>query len=286
MTAHLQGKTQARYPNPNTTENRTIQAWPSSICTTPLIIRTARRVAAPWLARSKRVRNLWNAESWHKTRKKWSKTIKIDPFFGAEKGQERTVFTTTPTVQYIMTKILQKYSNFSFTILRTVLTTRIKYSTLILICVLVNPWCECHPIFIEKSSHRIKEQPFIRASFAIAKLLKTTIFKVKTLWNILNLICPNLFFVNTSFYISVPLLHLSSQYHYCQGRISERGALGHLSFRWLQAGVTYLAVCLKSVKRCPSYVWCPLKYLSLLCELWFYICLRCSTEIKIFPTFL
>jgi len=49
--------------------------------------------------------------------------------------------TTTATVQYIMTKILQKHNNFSFynTVLCTVLTTSIKYSTLILICVLVNP---------------------------------------------------------------------------------------------------------------------------------------------------
>ena len=45
----------------------------------------------------------------------------------------------------------------------TVLTTRIKYSTLILIWVLVNLCCEWHPIFIAKSSHRIKEQLFIRA---------------------------------------------------------------------------------------------------------------------------
>jgi len=33
MTAHLQGKTQARYPNPNTTENHTIQPWPPAITT-------------------------------------------------------------------------------------------------------------------------------------------------------------------------------------------------------------------------------------------------------------
>jgi len=39
---------------------------------------------------------------------------KIDQFFCAEDGQEWTVSTTTATVQYIMTKILQKYSNFSF----------------------------------------------------------------------------------------------------------------------------------------------------------------------------
>jgi len=38
-----------------------------------------------------------------------------------------------------MTKILQKYSNFFFTMLCIVLTTRIKYITLILTCVLVKP---------------------------------------------------------------------------------------------------------------------------------------------------
>jgi len=42
------------------------------------------------------------------------KQSKIDQFFCAEEGQEWTVSTTTATVQYIMTKILQDYSNFSF----------------------------------------------------------------------------------------------------------------------------------------------------------------------------
>jgi len=42
------------------------------------------------------------------------KQSKIDQFVCAKEGQEWTVSTTTATVQYIMTKILQKYSNFSF----------------------------------------------------------------------------------------------------------------------------------------------------------------------------
>jgi len=42
------------------------------------------------------------------------KQWKIDQFFCAEEGKEWTVSTTTATVQYIMTKILQKYSMFSF----------------------------------------------------------------------------------------------------------------------------------------------------------------------------
>jgi len=42
------------------------------------------------------------------------KPSKIGHFFCAEEGQERTVSTTTATVQYIMTEILQKYSKFSF----------------------------------------------------------------------------------------------------------------------------------------------------------------------------
>jgi len=29
--------------------------------------------------------------------------------------------------------------------------------------------------------------------------------------------------------------------------------------------MTYLAVCLKSVKVCPYYVWCPLKNISFVC---------------------
>ena len=60
----------------------------------------------------------------------------LDVFFCAEEGQEWTVSTTTATVQCIMKKILQKYSNFSFYCL-PLFTTRIKYSTLILICALV-----------------------------------------------------------------------------------------------------------------------------------------------------
>jgi len=42
------------------------------------------------------------------------KQSKIDQFFCAEEGQERTVSTTTATVQHIITKILQQYSKFSF----------------------------------------------------------------------------------------------------------------------------------------------------------------------------
>ena len=76
-----------------------------------------------------------------------------------------------PSQQLLWNTLWQKYCKntvtFLFTILCTVLTTRKKYSTLILICVLLNPLCEWHPIFIAKSSHRIKEQPFIRAGFAI-----------------------------------------------------------------------------------------------------------------------
>jgi len=76
-----------------------------------------------------------------------------------------------PPQQLLCNTLWQKYCkntvSFLFTILCTVLTTRIKYSTLILICVLVNPLCEWHPIFIAKSSHWTREQPFIRAGFAI-----------------------------------------------------------------------------------------------------------------------
>jgi len=42
------------------------------------------------------------------------KQSKIYQLFCAKEGQERTVFTTTATVQYVMTNILQKYSKFSF----------------------------------------------------------------------------------------------------------------------------------------------------------------------------
>jgi len=42
------------------------------------------------------------------------KQSKIDQFFCAEEGQEWTVSTTIATVQYVMTKTLQKYSKFYF----------------------------------------------------------------------------------------------------------------------------------------------------------------------------
>jgi len=42
------------------------------------------------------------------------KQSKIEQFICAEEGQEWTVSTTTATVQYILTKTLQKYSKFSF----------------------------------------------------------------------------------------------------------------------------------------------------------------------------
>ena len=45
---------------------------------------------------------------------KW-RNNQIDQFFCAKEGQEWTVSTTTATVLYIITKILQKYSNFSLT---------------------------------------------------------------------------------------------------------------------------------------------------------------------------
>jgi len=64
----------------------------------------------------------------------------------------------------------------------------------------------------------------------------------------------------------------------------KRWALGHLSFG-----------CPKQVWPIWPFVWKAWKYASLmrsapqksllLCRLWCYICLRCSTEIKAFPTF-
>jgi len=64
----------------------------------------------------------------------------------------------------------------------------------------------------------------------------------------------------------------------------ERGALGHLSFG-----------CPKQMWRVWPFVWKAWKYAPLMCApqtsifccawLWFYICFRCSTEIKAFPTF-
>jgi len=67
------------------------------------------------------------------------KQSKLDQFFCAEERQEWTVSTATATVQHIMTKYCKNTVRFLFTILCTVLTTRIIYCTLILICVLVNP---------------------------------------------------------------------------------------------------------------------------------------------------
>ena len=46
----------------------------------------------------------------------------------------------------------------------------------------------------------------------------------------------------------------------CRDRFRERGDLGHLSFcgPTSHSSVTYLSVCLKRVKICPSYVYCLL----------------------------
>jgi len=66
-----------------------------------------------------------------------------------------------------MTKILQKYSNVSFcnTVYSAHNENNIQNSDLDY--VYWRSQCEWHFIFIAKSYHRIKEQPFIRAGFAI-----------------------------------------------------------------------------------------------------------------------
>jgi len=79
-----------------------------------------------------------------------------------------------PPQQLLCNTLCQKYCKntvtFLFTILRRVLTARMKYTTLILICVLMNPSCEWYPIFIARSSHQIKEQLFIRVGLLFPRV--------------------------------------------------------------------------------------------------------------------
>jgi len=64
----------------------------------------------------------------------------------------------------------------------------------------------------------------------------------------------------------------------------ERGALGHLSFG--APSRCDLSGCLsEKCERMPLLCVAPPQTSLLLCQLWFYICLKCSTEIKAFPTF-
>jgi len=95
------------------------------------------------------------------------KQSKIDQFFCAEVGQEWTVSTTTATVRYIMTKILQKYSKFSFynTVYSAHYKNEIEYSG--------TDMCDGEPLvwmipyFYCKMFSSDKKQPFFRAGFSI-----------------------------------------------------------------------------------------------------------------------
>ena len=63
----------------------------------------------------------------------------------------------------------------------------------------------------------------------------------------------------------------------------ERGTLGHLSFR--APSRCDLFGCLSEKRESmPLLCVAPPQKSLLLCQLWFYICLRYSTEIKAFPT--
>ena len=95
------------------------------------------------------------------------KLSKIDQFFCAEEGQEWTVSTTTATVQYIMTKILQKYSTFSFynTVYSAHNENEIEYSDIDMCD--GEPLVWMTPYFYCKKLSSDKKQPFIRAGVAI-----------------------------------------------------------------------------------------------------------------------
>jgi len=65
----------------------------------------------------------------------------------------------------------------------------------------------------------------------------------------------------------------------------ERGALGHLSF-WGPTQVWPIWPFVWKVwNYAPLFRSDPSKIYLLWCRLWFYVCLRSSTEIKAFPTF-
>ena len=65
----------------------------------------------------------------------------------------------------------------------------------------------------------------------------------------------------------------------------EHGALGHLSFGGPKQVWPIWPLVWKAWKYAPLMCSSPSKVYLLLCRIWFYICLTCSTEIKAFPTF-
>jgi len=65
----------------------------------------------------------------------------------------------------------------------------------------------------------------------------------------------------------------------------ERGALVHLSFRGPKRVWPIWPFVWKAWTYAPLMCSAPSKIYLLLCRLWFYICLKYSTEIKAFLTF-